>query len=74
MHQVMVMVAEVVQVVHGVRSRGWRGRVPVVRVVLRMVVQERVVVVPNEHGRRRRRGRCLWGHGRGRSQLELGWR
>lgn len=51
---VVVMVAEVVQMIHRVRSSGGRRRVPLVRVVLRVVVQQVVVVmVPDQH-----RGRC----------------
>lgn len=73
MHQVMVVMAKVVQVVHGVRAGRWRCGVPVVRVVLRMVVEERVVVVADEHGGGGG-GRCLGRHRGRRSQLELGWR
>lgn len=38
-HQVVVMVAEVVQRVHRVWSGGWSGRVPIVGMVLRMMIQ-----------------------------------
>lgn len=38
-HQMVVMVAEVVQRVHRVRSGRWSGRVPIVGMMLRMVVQ-----------------------------------
>lgn len=49
MHQVVVMVAEVVQGVHGVWAGRWRCRVPIVGMVLGVVVKEGMIVVSDEH-------------------------
>lgn len=54
MHQMMVVVAEVIQVIHRlVTGRGCRV-IPVVGVVLRMVQQVVVVMMSDEHGSRGR--------------------